>query len=188
MGKLMPSAPISIGALASQDSLAAIRASGTHGVPDVAIIIAWADPRSIGPCSRWTMIQSSPDRAMICTVWMLGIVAIAPKVGRPCRHCSRSRLSGAGVARVKSLLLGRRRRAGEGYQWGPLAKSFNRGSRRNAATEKWRQRAAQLLAPARGKDHFCAGQIRLATRRSQQLRDASGTGGARINPIHRPGS
>jgi len=28
------------------------------------------------------MIQSIPDRAMICTVWMLGMVAIAPKVGR----------------------------------------------------------------------------------------------------------
>ena len=36
----MPSAPISIGALASQGSLAAIRASGTQGVPEVATIIA----------------------------------------------------------------------------------------------------------------------------------------------------
>ena len=36
----MPSAPISIGAFASQGSLAAIRASGTQGVPDVAVIIA----------------------------------------------------------------------------------------------------------------------------------------------------
>ena len=35
----MPSAPISIGALASQGSLAAIRASGTQGVPEVATIM-----------------------------------------------------------------------------------------------------------------------------------------------------
>jgi len=42
MGKLIPSAPISIGALASHGSLAAIRASGTQGVPDVATIMPWA--------------------------------------------------------------------------------------------------------------------------------------------------
>jgi hypothetical protein len=65
---LIPKAPISIGALASQGSLAAIRASGTQDVPDVATIIACAEPRSIGLCSRSTMIQSSPERAMICTV------------------------------------------------------------------------------------------------------------------------
>ena len=105
----MPSAPISIGALASQGSLAAIRASGTQGVPEVAVIIACAEPRSIGPCSRSTMIQSSPERAMICTVWMLGMVAIAPKVGRPSRHCLRRRLSGAGVVGVKSENSVRRR-------------------------------------------------------------------------------
>ena len=103
----MPSAPISIGAFASQGSLAAIRAIGTQGVPDVAMIIACAEPRSIGPCSRSTMIQSRPERAMICTVWMLGMVAIAPKVGRPSRHSWRRRLSGAGVAVVKAELLDR---------------------------------------------------------------------------------
>lgn len=48
------------------------------------------------------MIQSSPDRAMICTVWMLGIVAMAPKVGRRSRHCWRRRLSGVGAEDVKS--------------------------------------------------------------------------------------
>ena len=89
----MPSAPISIGAFASQGSLAAIRASGTQGVPPVATIIACAEVRSIGPCSRSTMIQSS-ERAMICTVCTLGIVAIAPKAGRPSRHNWRRRLSG----------------------------------------------------------------------------------------------
>mgnify|MGYP003693927929 CR=1 FL=1 len=96
----MPSAPISIGALASHGSLAAIRTIGTHGVPDVATIIACAEPRSIGPCSRSTMIQSNPERAMICTVWMRGMVAIAPKVGRPSRHSLRRRLSGLSVADV----------------------------------------------------------------------------------------
>src|SRR5262249_61638539 len=98
----MPSAPMSIGALASHGSLAAIRASGTQGVPAVAVIIACAEVRSIGPCSRSTMIQSSPERAMICTVGMLGIVAIAPKVGRLSRHSLRRRLSGAGEAEVTS--------------------------------------------------------------------------------------
>ena len=39
----MPSAPISIGAFANQGSLAAIRTIGTHGVPDVAVIIACAE-------------------------------------------------------------------------------------------------------------------------------------------------
>jgi hypothetical protein len=39
---------------------------------------------------------------MICTVWMLGIVAIAPNVGRPSRHDWRRRLSGAGVVDVNS--------------------------------------------------------------------------------------
>jgi len=73
----MPSAPISIGAFANHGSLAAIRTIGTQGVPEVAVIIACADVRSIGPCSRSTMIQSSPERAMICTVGMLGMVAIA---------------------------------------------------------------------------------------------------------------
>jgi hypothetical protein len=48
------------------------------------------------------MIQSSPERAMICTVWMLGIVAIAPNVGRPSRQSWRRRLSGAGVVDVNS--------------------------------------------------------------------------------------
>ena len=95
---------MSIGAFASHGSLAAIRASGTQGVPEVAVIIACAEARSIGPCSRSTMIQSSPERAMICTVWMLGMVAIAPKVGRPCRHDSRRRFSGAGAGGVKSML------------------------------------------------------------------------------------
>ncbi len=97
----MPSAPISIGAFASHGSLAAIRTIGTQGVPDVAVIIACAEPRSIGPCSRSTMIQSIPQRAMICTVWIEGMVAIAPKVGRPSRQSWRRRLSGAGVAEVK---------------------------------------------------------------------------------------
>ena len=82
----MPSAPRSIGAFASHGSLAAIRTIGTQGVPAVAVIIACAEPRSIGPCSRSTMIQSIPERAMICTVWIEGMVAIAPKVGRPSRH------------------------------------------------------------------------------------------------------
>src|SRR6266481_6343261 len=96
----MPSAPRSIGAFASQGSLAAIRTIGTQGVPDVAVIIACAEPRSIGPCSRSTMIQSIPDRAMICTVWMLGMVAMAPKVGRFSRHSVRRRLRGVRVAEV----------------------------------------------------------------------------------------
>src|SRR6266566_9366497 len=90
----MPSAPISIGALASHGSLAAIRAKGTQGVPDVATIIACAEARSMGPCSRSTMIQSSPQAAMIRTVWTLGMVAMAPKVGRLLCHCWRKRLSG----------------------------------------------------------------------------------------------
>ena len=47
------------------------------------------------------MIQSIPERAMICTVWIEGMVAIAPKVGRPSRHSWRRRLSGAGFAEVK---------------------------------------------------------------------------------------
>ena len=64
----MPSAPMSIGALASQGSLAAMRTIGTQGVPAVATIIACAEPRSIGPCSRSTMTQSIPELAMICTV------------------------------------------------------------------------------------------------------------------------
>ena len=89
----MPSAPRSIGALASHGSLAAIRSIGTQGVPAVAMIMACAEPRSIGPCSRSTMIQSS-DCAMIRTVWMRGMVAIAPKVGRPSRHICLRRLSG----------------------------------------------------------------------------------------------
>ena len=38
----MPSAPRSIGAFASQGSLEAIRTIGTHGVPEVATIIACA--------------------------------------------------------------------------------------------------------------------------------------------------
>ena len=49
------------------------------------------------------MIQSSPERAMICTVWMLGMVAIAPKVGRLSRHCWRRRLSGAGSSGHRKL-------------------------------------------------------------------------------------
>ena len=61
----MPSAPMSIGAFASHGSLAAIRTSGTHDVPVVATIIACAMVRSIGPCSRSTTIQSSPQAAMI---------------------------------------------------------------------------------------------------------------------------
>src|SRR5258708_39399056 len=102
IGKLIPSAPISIGAFANHGSLAAIRAKGMHGVPEVAVIIPCAEVRSIGPCSRSTMIQSSPERAMICTVWMLGMVAIAPNVGRPSCHNLRRRLRGAGAADVKS--------------------------------------------------------------------------------------
>src|SRR6266516_4008605 len=98
----MPSAPRSIGALANHGSLAAIRTIGTQGVPAVAVIIACAEPRSIGPCSRSTMIQSIPERAMICTVLMLGMVAIAPKVGPFSRHSLRRRLRGVGVAEVKS--------------------------------------------------------------------------------------
>jgi hypothetical protein len=39
---------------------------------------------------------------MICTVWIEGMVAIAPKVGRPSRHSWRRRLSGAGFAGVKA--------------------------------------------------------------------------------------
>ncbi|MGY3594751.1 hypothetical protein ACVIGB_002800 [Bradyrhizobium sp. USDA 4341] len=94
---------MSIGALARCGSLAAIRTIGTHGVPDVATIIACAVPRSIGPCSRSTIIQSS-DCAMICTVWMLGMVAIAPKVGRLSRHALRRRLSGVSGAEVNGVL------------------------------------------------------------------------------------
>jgi len=37
---------------------------------------------------------------MICTVWMLGMVAIAPNVGRFSCHNLRRRLSGAGAADV----------------------------------------------------------------------------------------
>src|SRR5215471_13990189 len=103
----MPIAPISIGAFASHGSLAAIRASGTQGVPDVAVIIACAEVRSIGPCSRSTMIQSIPERAMICTVGMLGMVAMAPKVGRFSRHSLRRRLSGVGAADVNSYSVDR---------------------------------------------------------------------------------
>jgi hypothetical protein len=39
---------------------------------------------------------------MICTVWIEGMVAIAPKVGRPSRQSWRRRLSGAGIAEVKA--------------------------------------------------------------------------------------
>ncbi|GCC44005.1 hypothetical protein chiPu_0028231, partial [Chiloscyllium punctatum] len=49
------------------------------------------------------MIQSS-DCAMICTVWMLGMVAIAPKVGRLSRHALRRRLSGVSGAEVNAGL------------------------------------------------------------------------------------
>ncbi len=38
---------------------------------------------------------------MICTVWIEGMVAMAPNVGRPSRHCRRRRLRGAGLAEVK---------------------------------------------------------------------------------------
>jgi hypothetical protein len=48
------------------------------------------------------MTQSMPERAMICTVWIEGIVAIAPNVGRPSRHNCLRRLSGAGFAEVKA--------------------------------------------------------------------------------------
>src|SRR5215468_9054128 len=99
----MPSAPRSIGAFASHGSLAAMRSIGTQGVPDVAMIMACAVPRSIGPCSRSTMIQSS-DCAMIRTVWIEGMVAMAPKVGRPSRHIFLRRLSGAGDVDVKRVL------------------------------------------------------------------------------------
>src|SRR5207248_5252209 len=40
----------------------------SHGVPPVATIIACALERSIGPCTRSTMIQSRPERAMICKI------------------------------------------------------------------------------------------------------------------------
>jgi hypothetical protein len=48
------------------------------------------------------MIQSIPERAMICTVWIEGMVAIAPKVGRPSRHSCLRRLSGADIVEVKA--------------------------------------------------------------------------------------
>ena len=87
--------------------MAAIRAKGTQGVPAVAVIIACAEVRSIGPCSRSTMIQSS-DCAMIRTVCMLGMVAMAPKVGRPSRHIFLRRLSGGDVDVKRSTPAGPR--------------------------------------------------------------------------------
>ena len=41
-----------------------------------------------------------PERAMICTVWIEGMVAMAPKVGRFSRHSLRRRLRGVRVAEV----------------------------------------------------------------------------------------
>ncbi|GAA0002845.1 hypothetical protein BRDID11002_28460 [Bradyrhizobium diazoefficiens] len=49
IGKLMPKAPMSIGAFASHGSFAAIRTSGVHGVPVVAAIIACASVRADRP-------------------------------------------------------------------------------------------------------------------------------------------
>jgi hypothetical protein len=40
---------------------------------------------------------------MICTVCTLGMVAIAPKAGRPSRHNWRRRLSGVGVTGMGRL-------------------------------------------------------------------------------------
>ena len=45
-----------------------------------------------------------PDRAMICTVWMLGMVAIAPKVGRPSRHILETIERRAGMSMAMALL------------------------------------------------------------------------------------
>ena len=50
------------------------------------------------------MIQSS-ELAMICTVCTLGMVAIAPKVGRFSRQCWRRRLSGLGEADMSEFSL-----------------------------------------------------------------------------------
>src|ERR1700726_4059955 len=141
IGKLMPSAPMSIGAFASHGSLAAIRTKGTQGVPAVAVIMACALPRSIGPCSRSTMIQSRLC-AMIRTVWMLGMVAIAPKVARPSRHSLRRRFSGAGGVDIWP-------NAPEKLRW-------------HAAAEERHQGSAQRVRLVRGEDHFRTGMIGLA--------------------------
>src|ERR1700743_2316323 len=83
IGKLMPSAPISIGALASHGSLAAIRASGTLGAPDVESIMPGADAGSIG--IRVTL-------------------RIAPRVCERSRHNWRRRFKGTGVGAVTGKL------------------------------------------------------------------------------------
>ena len=52
------------------------------------------------PFEKSIQAESQPE-AMICTVWMLGMVAIAPKVGRPSRHSLRRRLR-VGIADVNA--------------------------------------------------------------------------------------
>src|SRR5215470_1182606 len=142
----MPSAPRSIGAFARWGSFAAIRTMGTQGVPAVATIIACAAVRSIGPCSRSTVIQSS-DCAMMRTVCTLGMVAIAPKVGRLSRKAWRKRLSGAGEVDIERL----------------------RKLCRHAAAEERHQGAAQRMRLVRGENHFRTGLIGRAGCRTQQL-------------------
>ena len=82
---------IAVPATASADTIAA-----------APFIISGSDPTA-----QSTMIQSTPERAMIWTVWIEGMVAIAPKVGRPSRQSWRRRLSGAGFVEVTAKLLDR---------------------------------------------------------------------------------
>src|ERR1035437_3990654 len=83
---------------------------------------------------------------------MLGIVSIAPNVGRPSRHSLRRRLRGAGVAGVKTEApFGRG--LGEGRWLEKLAaphhlEQINIYSGRDAAAEKRHQGPAQHVRPS----------------------------------------
>jgi hypothetical protein len=75
--------------------VAATRAKGTSGVPEVAAIMACASAGPIGPCSMSMRMKSSPDLASSCTVWTEGMVAIAPNAHLPSCHKIRSRFNEA---------------------------------------------------------------------------------------------
>src|SRR5450432_4391059 len=98
---------------------------------------------------------------------MLGMVAIAPKVGRPSRHCLRRRLRGSGIAEIKSETpsgwLGKRgaqkTNSTAGYR------KINIDSGRNTAAEKRHQCRDQGVRPPGGENHLCTGVIGFAAGR-----------------------
>src|SRR5215468_11694092 len=127
MGKQTPSAPRSSGTFACQGAVEATRTKGTIGVPAVAAIMAWQAPASMAPCSMSMMIQSSPERAMTCTVCTDGIVAIAPSVVFPSRQIAFSRLISAGMTCPASPAL----RCGRDYRTAGALVHRDHGPRRH---------------------------------------------------------